>query len=506
MNDEYIMPSPVSDVPAEEKRDIFSLTDSIFALIFTFSGFFFLKTILTSRVGIGTALFLLILAAASMVYVRMTKSKQSGKSIVLFVGTIVYSANLAVTSNGLIQALDFIFAVILYAVWAFSVNNDFYRGADDYTVYRIAKAVFGQSFGNMGKCPSAVVSLMKKSKGGKNIGNAVIGLIIAIPCTLIVALLLASADDNFDRLLGKITDNFFSDFFVDVLKYAVMLPLSFLIFGIIFAAVKGSKNRLDTENCDKVTASMKIAPAVVMYSSVVPVCILYVLFFFSQISYFLSAFGGILPEGFSAAEYARQGFFELCAVSVINLSIIIAINLMCKTGENGERPKLLKFFTSLISCFTIVLIATALSKMIMYISRFGMTCLRFYTSWFMVILAVLFVLIVIRQFKSINLAKIGTIIFTVMFSLLSLLPTDALIARYNIYAYEHLGTDFDKSYFYELSEEASYNIPYMLESGDELLISAANHSIESGHAYYSKEWYEMTVSEYIAKNICDNCK
>ena len=79
MNDEYIMPSPVSDVPAEEKRDIFSLTDSIFALIFTFSGFFFLKTILTSRVGIGTALFLLILAAASMVYVRMTKSKQSGK-------------------------------------------------------------------------------------------------------------------------------------------------------------------------------------------------------------------------------------------------------------------------------------------------------------------------------------------------------------------------------------------------------------------------------------------
>lgn len=506
MNDEYILPSPVSDVPVEEKRDIFSLTDSIFALIFTFSGFFFLKTILTSRVGIGAALFLLILAAASMVYVRMTKSKQSGKSIVLFVGTIVFSANLAVTSNGLIQALDFIFAVILYAVWAFSVNNDFYRGADDYTVYRIAKAVFGQSFGNMGKCPSAVVSLMKKSKGGKNIGNAVIGLIIAIPCTLIVALLLASADDNFDRLLGKITDNLFSDFFVEVLKYAVMLPLSFLIFGIIFSAVKGSKNRLDTENCDKVTASMKIAPAVVMYSSVVPVCILYVLFFFSQISYFLSAFGGILPEGFSAAEYARQGFFELCAVSVINLSIIIAINLMCKAGENGERPKLLKFFTSLISCFTIVLIATALSKMIMYISRFGMTCLRFYTSWFMVILAVLFVLIVIRQFKSINLAKIGTIIFTVMFSLLSLLPTDALIARYNIYAYRYLGTDFDKSYFYELSEEASYNIPYMLESGDELLMYTARYYIESRHTYNSKEWYEMTVSEYIAKNICDNCK
>lgn len=504
MSDDIIIPAPVADAPAEEKRDSFSLTDSIFALIFTFSGFFFLKTIITSRVGIGAALFLLILAAASMVYVRMTKSKQSGKSIILFVGTVIFSANLAVTSNGLIQALDFIFAVILYAVWAFSVNNDIYRGADDYTVYRIVKALFGQSFGNIGKCPSAVISLMKKSKGGKNIGNAVIGLIIAVPCTVVVALLLASADDNFDSLLGKITDNFFSDFFVNVLKYAVMLPLSFLIFGIIFSAVKG-KNRLDTESCDRTTAALKIAPSAVMYFSVIPVCILYVLFFFSQISYFLSAFGGILPEGFSAAEYARQGFFELCAVSVINLSIIIAINLLCKTGESGERPKGLKFFTALISCFTIVLIATALSKMIMYISRFGMTCLRFYTSWFMVLLAALFVLIIIRQFKDINLAAIGTIIFTVMFSLLSLLPTDALIARYNIYAYEHFGTDFDKSYFYELSEEACYNIPYMLESGDQKLMDTV-HGMDAYHTYNSKEWYEMTLSEYIAKNICDSYK
>lgn len=452
--------------PAQAVKELpsYSLKESIFALLFSLSGYIFCKTAFISG-GIAGAIFLLVLCGASMTFAVMSKAKQSKYSYIYFIGAVVFFLNTGISGNLMVQFLDALFGIILYAMWAFTVNNPSYRGAEDNLVYCLLSSVFGQTFINFGKCPSAIISLTRKNSAGQNIRNAVIGLFIAAPVTLIVISLLSSADDNFSSLMGKLFDGIIDNFLGDVVLFFFSLPLSFLIFGLVFAAVKNTKeNRLDAERCSGITKSLRLAPAVIMYSSVIPLCIVYVIFFFSQLAYFTSAFSGILPEEFSAAEYARQGFFELCGVAVINLAVIVAINILCRFEE--KRPAPLKFFTSLMSVFTLILIATAFSKMAMYIERFGLTQLRVYTSWFMILLAVLFLLVIVRQFRKINLAKIGSVIFTVMLAGLSFAQTDALITKYNLEMFRSGTLDETVIDMHDFSADAIFTAIEMFENGN----------------------------------------
>lgn len=342
---------PVSTTPKES----FSLKESIFALIFSFGGYFYIKTTLLQHIGIGTAIYMLCVCAISMIFAIMTKSKQSKHSIAYFLTAVIFSINVGISANLLIQFLSFTFAAGMLALWAFAVNNPTYKGADDSIIYCILSAVFKQPIINIGKCPSAVLSLTKKNKSGRNVRNVIIGLIVAIPVTILVTLLLSNADQVFNTIINKFVNRFFDNFMENIFSFLFGLPLSFLIFGAVIAAVKNkSDSRINLCACRKNTASLKFMPQLIAYSSVVPLCVVYIVFFVSQLSYFTSAFKNILPENYSFAEYAREGFFQLCTVSVINLIVISAINLFCRyEDKNGEikRPAMLNFFTSLISFF-----------------------------------------------------------------------------------------------------------------------------------------------------------
>ena len=497
MSEEIIKAEAAAETETKTtEKPVYSFKESIFALVFSFSGYAFFKTMFTTG-GIGGVLFLMILCTASMVFAVTSKAKQSRYSYIYFAMAVIFFINTGISGNLMVQFLDTLFGSIMYAMWAFTVNNPAYSGADDNLLYCLFSSVFGQTFGNMGKCPSAVISLTRKSGAGQNIRNVIIGLFIAAPVTLVVISLLSSADDNFSELMGNIFDGIMDNFMGDMVLFIFALPLSFLIFGAVYAAVKSkAENRLDVERCSNVTAAMRLAPAAVMYSSVIPLCVVYVIFFFSQLAYFTSAFGGVLPEEFSAAEYARQGFFELCAVSVINLAVIAAINLLCRFEE--KRPAALKFFTAILSVFTLILIATAFSKMAMYISRFGLTQLRVYTSWFMILLAVLFILVIVRQFRKINLARIGSVIFTVMLAFLSFSQSDALIAKYNLEAYRSGQLDKSVIDIHDLSSDAVFVAVEMLESGDPDEYENGKHYIrrKAGSAY-DTDLYRASVTDLI---------
>ncbi len=479
----------------------YSRTESLFAVAFSFVGYFFIKTFITGSAGMGAAIFMVFTAAASAAFAWLMGAKGSRHSRMYLLLTFVFSANLGISGNGLIMLLDFMFAVIMLAMWSFSVNNPDWNGVDSGFIYNLGHAVFGQSFGNFGKCPSAAAELMKRDKGGRNIRNILLGVLMALPATVVVTVILSYADSRFDNIMGSIVGGISLS---GIWKYLLGLPISFLIFGIVYAAVsEKSCERLKNE---RTTASLRIIPGMMMYSSVVPLCIVYVIFFFLQLSYFTSAFGGVLPEEFSASEYARKGFFELCIVSVINLFVIAAMNLFCRYDDkNGEskRPIPLRFFTVLLSFFTIILIATALSKMGMYIARFGLTPKRVYTSWFMLVLTALFALIIARQFKQFNMAHIGAVIFTVMLLLLSFSQTDSLIAGYNISAYE--SGNIENIDFDGLSSDAVYAVAPLLKCEDSELNHAARDwytNCLSGNV--NNAWYGNGLSEYIVHGLQEN--
>ena len=118
-----------------------------------------------------------------------------------------------------------------------------------------------------------------------------------------------------EDMLGRIFDGIsLTEFWL----FLVGLPVSFLLFGVIFGAVS-SKGKLRTDEAlyEAKNGKMRFAPPALVCAFTAPILIVYVLFFFSQLGYFISAFGGVLPDGYSYSGYARQGFFELCGVAVL---------------------------------------------------------------------------------------------------------------------------------------------------------------------------------------------
>jgi len=166
-----------------------------------------------------------------------------------------------------------------------------------------------------------------------------------------------------------------------------------------------------------------------------PILTLYVIFFISQWGMYMSAFTGVLPGELTYAEYARQGFFELCSVCGINAALMLGINIFTKknTRVADIAMRVIKIITSL---FSIVLAATALSKMFLYIGVYGLTLKRVLASWLIILLVIAFVLVIIYQiWRKFRFNAALVIAFTVMFGGLIFCDVPTLVAEYNTEAY-----------------------------------------------------------------------
>ena len=461
--------------PINPPIELFSTSDVVFSVIAMLLGYLFMNIVVFGGIGLGTLIFFALLIAFALVYARISRAKQSPISIFLMVTAAVFSLNFLLSSNLFIKRLDLIFILSLMAMWCFSLNNSLYKGADDNIIYNLVSAVFIFPFRNFSKAPKCIESGIKNNKNAKIMKNIFIGLLIGIPATCTSCILLMSADKSFSLIINNLAENSFKNLSMNFIYLSIGMPIGCFLFGMVFSGIKAKQSeKLNEKFQNSCRETMYGFSPIVIYTSVIPLCIIYVIFFFTQINYFTSAFANVLPNSYeTAAEYARQGFFELCAVALVNLAVIIAINYFCKLND-GKRYTMLKFLTALLSVFTLILIGTAASKMIMYISRFGLTQLRFYTTWFMALLAALFILIFIRQFKKINFAKIFMIFFVLMLAGLSFGKTDALITKYNIYAYEAGYTEkFDVENISELSLDAASEMEKLLDSENEMLRNAA---------------------------------
>ncbi len=105
-------------------------------------------------------------------------------------------------------------------------------------------------------------------------------------------------------------------------------------------------------------------------------------------------FGGAqlvqITSGLTFAEYARRGFFELCTVSVLMLPLLLSADAICPRAS--KKAKIV--FNGLVSTTVLLLltiVASAIERMQLYSSEYGMSELRFFTTAFMFYLATIFV-------------------------------------------------------------------------------------------------------------------
>jgi hypothetical protein len=296
----------------------------------------------------------------------------------------------------------------------------------------------------------------------------------------------------FESFVSKFLDVIKIDRFINyIIQFIIGIPVAFYLYGLIYGDVKGRYDSAITKtSVDNAAEAVKIAPKMTIYSAVTSFNIIYLAFFAVQAAYLFSALNGHLPEAFTYAEYARRGFFELCAITGINLGILAVAHLTIKAYP-GDKKRALRIQTVIISIFTILLIVTALSKMAMYIDVYGLTQWRVFTSWFMILLLFVFVIISIRQIKKFNAARLIIIGFTLMFMVLSYGNADGLIAKYNISRYE-AGTlaTLDIEALSELSDAAApyiYDLYLKTDESDQEMRQGLVEAIKSGE----REVYTM---------------
>ncbi len=192
-------------------------------------------------------------------------------------------------------------------------------------------------------------------------------------------------------------------------------------------------------------------------------------------------------------------FLKLCGVAMINLAVLGGVRLFTvKKGEKPVRP--LVVFSVLLSAETLLLIVTALSKMVLYIQQYGLTLLRVYTSWFMVLLFIVFAIVIVAQFRRVNLAKALVLAFSICFLLLCYSNVDGLIARYNIGRYQAGTLDsVDLEALYATPEASLPYVKELYQETDDPALRAEIRNYWGGFGQYDVPFHEQNLEHFLAQ-------
>lgn len=429
-------------------------SDAVFAWASLALGFIFTHFTVSYFGGVwgGIIWALFGIMGAAFVKVKSIKIKPTQAVIFgvaeLFCLTPIFSASLFIN----ILAALFSFALYLYLTIVISGAELF----GQHFISDLLQSVFVRPFENFSRQPKSAFSVFRERSRSRKMLYALLGLLIAIPLTIVVVALLMSSDELFSNSMRNFTEhlpNLSPSLFWEIV---FAIPIAMYLFGTFFSVQKNAPEHSET------APKYRILPQIASYFAVTPICVFYLVYVITQFVNIANAINKTLDY----SAFARRGFFELCAIAVINLAVIALIQTFTKRNEYDVKPLALRVYAIVISLFTLLIIATAITKMLMYIDEYGMTLLRVYTSWFMILLALIFVLIIALQIHNFVIWKAAFAVFTVMFAILCFGNFEGLIARYNISAYQSGKlSELDISEFNELGYPAVRPAAELLESG-----------------------------------------
>ena len=450
-----------------------TLADTLYALVLLILGFCFWDWgyecwLLGS--GFGTSVLFLSGIIASFVYMQVKGIKQNNKSLLMLLVAIAGSLPFALYGQRGINPCLILVESALCLTWVmYSCRTSISQKLSGLFAGDLLNQVFVVPFANFSRFfTRPFEQLSEKGKGWMPVLFAVLGVIVCIPVLAIVISLLSGADDGF-RVFVEDFSKYFEKF--DLPQYIFQLILGIPVAAYVFGAVLGNVFQRHTAHLSAkglldAFGNAHALPRAAVYLPLVLFVLLYIIFFIAMGSYLFSGLRGELPVVYTYAEYARQGFFQLCAVATINLVILGLIWLFAKRSPS-EYPPALRALSSLLALLTCLLIVTAASKMLLYIQTYSLTPLRVYTSWFMLLMFVAFLLLLAWHVKPFNVAR-PIIALILIFTLgLGLANTNKMIADYNVDRYLSGQTDkIDVSLLWDLGDPALPAL-YRLEKGAE---------------------------------------
>jgi hypothetical protein len=279
------------------------------------------------------------------------------------------------------------------------------------------------------------------------------GLLLAVPVLVVFAFLLSAADLVFADLMESALEWLDIERLMQATRRVVIVALgAYFCMGAILLALEDTDDRrLHGEARPLVKRFLGGVETMVLLISV---DLLFALFVAIQLFYLFGGEANISSAGYTYAEYARRGFGELVVVSVLSLGLILTCGGISKR-ENRPARRRFRVASAALVGMVMVILASALKRLLLYEGAYGFTRLRTYTHVAILWMAALFIAFLITLYAG-NLRRFApaSLLAACGFvASLNLLNVDAFVAQRNILRYERTG-HIDADYLVGLSNDA----------------------------------------------------
>lgn len=335
----------------------------------------------------------------------------------LALAALILAVNSAYTASPTLHCLNHLAQMLLGTIFLI------HQGYEDksWDIEKYISSMFLFWFQVLASLPvpfSYTTALLKKVKQGRNRNIFLLlgGFLAGLPAVVYLGYLLADADVVFKMLIEEIV--------LDNLNLSTLFSIALIIScsAIAVCCLMGSLASMSVPPQKEINRHNPLAAI----SFTAMIALLYVFFCAIQVVY-LFAGKGRLPEEMTYSEYARQGFFQLLAVVVLNL--IFVLNCF----KYFHKHRVLTSLLTLISLCTYVMIASAVYRMLLYVGAYYLTFLRLFVLWFLGVLAILMLGVLISIFKAgFPLFRWCLTVITAAYCGFVWCLPDYQIARYNI--------------------------------------------------------------------------
>ena len=492
----HINTAPEQVLFGKKDRKIYSFNnkDFYFLIFSTVSIFLCIRLGLLNGFNLGFSITYSVLSLGALAYVCSRNAKNKLLYFVMLVLNLILTASFTLYDNNVLKFLIvlvvlFITGMVLNGLSGTALCDDgtFLKFADIFYVGGI------EPFMNISKLFTSLITEFKK-RNNKFV-MVIPGILLAIPMLVVIIPLLSSADAAFNTIVEKVFSN------------VALLILSLVLTVVavpVFSSYGFSLARGITRDKNKSLNSKPGKMSVVFLNTFLSVIgFIYVVFLVSQLAYISDTFAFLLPEGFSAAEFARSGFFQMSAITALNLIITFLVSVLEKPKANGRLPVSTKLILTFFTAFSLFLTVNSFIRMSMYIEMYGLTRLRVLTSVFMIMLCVIFIIVLIRiffeKFRYINFILITCALTCVVVSVTNI---DTYISKYNYLRYTEgeIGVDFE--HYVSLGNAAVPELIKLSRSDDYLTSRLAKNAItdiaEVEFGYNSKDGFvnDKNLFEY----------
>lgn len=414
-----------------------------------------LHSILFYGQKLGISVFLFCLALGFFILYLLDKNNKikNKKALILCVPIILISATYFIFNNTFFYVANIIALIILFTLMV--ILAVFEKTSIGLILNRAVYLFLGpiefleEAIGSIIETTENFFHKKEMSKEkNEKLRKIIIGILIAIPILIVVLMLLSSADSIFSSELKEVISTLFR---LDIFEKQTYINLFFRIIIILMIAVYLIAllyNVLEDNFTEKEVGEKKnwTIDRTIGNTILTILNLVYLVFCYIQISVLFMRTGNM--GDFDYASYARQGFFQLMAVSVINLVIIL---ITSKRNEINKKLNYTKVMNLCLSMFTLIILFSSFYRMYLYEQEYGYTFLRLMVYVALITEAILIIptVMYILDMK-INLTKTYFVVIIIMYIIVNYMNIDNVIAKRNI-----------NQYFEDTSGEYELDIEYL---------------------------------------------